>query len=106
MTTHEAIKVVVHEFHVAHDDTLRMEPKPKASNDFPAALSILILAAEENEGRKLASLWKRTGRCKIWEKDIACPLYKSCSKNHSGLQCLDSEKHLTMWVEAAKKEEA
>lgn len=68
------------------------------------AKRVLIRVAEENEGRKLASLWRRTGWCKIWEKDVACPLHEPCSRNHSDLLCLNPEKFLDLWAEAAKKE--
>jgi len=87
MTTRDAIRIAT--------DDHRYTPV-----EFGEAVAVLIRAAEEGEALKLAATWRNTGRCKMWERHPACPLCGPCGKNHTGLYCMDSEKHLDEWLEA------
>jgi len=94
MTVQEAINdakyVLKKEAHLYANDLLRYPISPTKRE----WIGVLIRAAEENEGRKLAEKWKADS-CR------GCPI--DCHDEDSDMPCCMANKYLELWVEAAKK---
>ena len=72
----------------------------QGNRDACDALEVLIRAAEENEGRKLAEKWAHyLVTCK------GCPVISYCDRRpRKKAMCDYPDMHIDLWIEAAKKE--
>lgn len=88
MTTQEAISKV--------SDSIKGLEGRDTATVLISAVSIILRAAEENEGRRLAEKWDKEPYC------IGCPLEEACLM--FACQVDKFEQYREAWIEAAKKE--